>query len=117
MSKLINLQEEKVERAVVFCPIMKDTDKEFQFAEIERLCKSAHLEVVKIFYQDGKALTKSTFIGSGKVQEIAEFVKTNDIDVLVVDDKLTGSQLRNLGDIIDIKVIDRTMLILDIFLI
>ena len=90
MSKLINLQEEKVERAVVFCPIMKDTDKEFQFAEIERLCKSAHLEVVKIFYQDAKSLTKSTFIGSGKVQEIAEFVKTNDVDVLVVDDKLTG---------------------------
>ncbi len=115
MSKLINLQEEKVERAVVFCPILKDTDKEFQFAEIERLCKSAHLEVVKIFYQDGKALTKSTFIGSGKVQEIAEFVKTNDVDVLVVDDKLTGSQLKNLSDAVGVKVLDRILLIIDIF--
>lgn len=115
MSKLINLQEEKVERAIVFCPIMKDTDKEFQFAEIERLCISAHLDLVKIFYQDSKALIKSTFIGSGKVQEIADFVKLNNIDVLVVDEKLTGSQLKNLSDAIGVKVLDRILLIIDIF--
>ena len=104
-----------IEKAVVFCPIEKDTDKVFQFAEIKRLCNSANMEVLKIFSQDIKALNRRTIIGSGKVQEIKQFIKESDANVLVVDFKLTGSQLRNLSDELGVKVLDRILLIIDIF--
>ena len=115
MSKLYDTNEDIIEKAVVFCPIEKDTDKVFQFAEIKRLCNSANMEVLKIFSQDIKALNRRTIIGSGKVQEIKQFIKESDANVLVVDFKLTGSQLRNLSDELGVKVLDRILLIIDIF--
>ena len=115
MKKMHDLTREETEKAVVFCPIERDTDKDFQFAEIERLCVSANLEVEKIFYQDIKALNRRTIIGTGKLEEIKNFVKENEIDVLVVDFKLTGSQLKNLSDELGVKVLDRILLIIDIF--
>ncbi len=115
MKKMYDLTFEETEKAVVFCPIERDTDKDFQFAEIERLCNSAHLEVEKIFYQDIKALNRRTIIGTGKLEEIKNFVRENDIDVLVVDFKLTGSQLKNLSNELGVKVLDRILLIIDIF--
>ena len=115
MSKMYDTNEDIIEKAVVFCPIEKDTDKVFQFAEIKRLCNSANMEVLKIFSQDIKALNRRTIIGSGKVQEIKQFIKESDANVLVVDFKLTGSQLRNLSDELGVKVLDRILLIIDIF--
>ena len=115
MSKMYDTNKDIIEKAVVFCPIEKDTDKVFQFAEIKRLCNSANMEVLKIFSQDIKALNRRTIIGSGKVQEIKQFIKESDANVLVVDFKLTGSQLRNLSDELGVKVLDRILLIIDIF--
>ena len=115
MNKMYDTNEDIIEKAVVFCPIEKDTDKVFQFAEIKRLCNSANMEVLKIFSQDIKALNRRTIIGSGKVQEIKQFIKESDANVLVVDFKLTGSQLRNLSDELGVKVLDRILLIIDIF--
>lgn len=115
MTKMYENNKIETEKAVVFCPIENDKEKNFQFAEIERLCISANLEVKKIFHQDIKAFNRRTIMGEGKLQEIKEFVKLNDIDVLVVDFKLTGSQLRNLSDELNIKVLDRILLIIDIF--
>ena len=112
---MYDTNEDIIEKAVVFCPIEKDTDKVFQFAEIKRLCNSANMEVLKIFSQDIKALNRRTIIGSGKVQEIKQFIKESDVNVLVVDFKLTGSQLRNLSDELGVKVLDRILLIIDIF--
>ena len=115
MKKMYDLVDEGRENAVVFCPIERDTDKNFQFSEIERLCNSANLDVKKIFYQDIKALNRRTIIGTGKLEEIKNFVRDNDIDVLVVDFKLTGSQMKNLSDELNVKVLDRILLIIDIF--
>ena len=115
MSKIYEIKQNEIEKAVVFCPIERDTDKVFQFAEIKRLCLSANLEVLNIFSQDIKALNRRTIIGSGKVQEIKDFINQNEVDVLVVDYKLTGSQLRNLSDELGVKVLDRILLIIDIF--
>ncbi len=115
MSKIYEIKQNEIEKAVVFCPIERDTDKVFQFAEIKRLCSSANLEVLNIFSQDIKALNRRTIIGSGKVQEIKDFINQNEVDVLVVDYKLTGSQLRNLSDELGVKVLDRILLIIDIF--
>lgn len=115
MKKMYETVNEEIEKAVVFCPIDKGADKDFQFAEIRRLCESANLEVAEIFYQDIKALNRRTIIGTGKLEEIKGFVKENGIDVLVVDFKLTGSQLKNLSDELGVKVLDRILLIIDIF--
>ena len=115
MKKMYETLNEEIEKAVVFCPIDKGADKDFQFAEIRRLCESANLEVAEIFYQDIKALNRRTIIGTGKLEEIKGFVKENGIDVLVVDFKLTGSQLKNLSDELGVKVLDRILLIIDIF--
>lgn len=109
-----NIKNEK-EKVIVFCPIEKDKDKEYQFAEISRLCFSADMEVQKIFFQSLDAFNRRTIMGTGKLEEIKEYLKENPCDCLVVDYQLTGSQLRNLSDELQIKVLDRILLIIDIF--
>ncbi len=115
MKKSEETNENIVERAVVFCPIEKNEDKDCQFAEIERLCFSAGLEVVKIFSQGIDAFNRRTIMGKGKVEEIKLFLSENPCDTLVMDYQLTGSQLRNLSEELGVKVIDRILLIIDIF--
>lgn len=109
------IQEEEIEKAVVFCPIDDDREKDFQVAEICRLCVSAGMQVEKVFTQKTDAFNRRTIMGSGKVEEIKEFLKENPCDCLVVDFKMTGSQIRNLSDELQIKVLDRILLIIDIF--
>lgn len=115
MSKTYEVDKKEIEKAVVFCPIKDDRDKEYQFAEISRLCFSADLEVIKIFSQSVDAFNRRTVMGSGKVEEIKEFLRDNPCDLLVVDFQLTGSQMKNLSDELGVKVLDRIMLIIDIF--
>lgn len=115
MKKLHQTQETGLEKVVVFCPIQNDKDKQYQFAEISRLCFSAGMEVQKIFSQSIDAFNRRTVMGSGKVEEIKQYLSENPCDCLVVDFQLTGSQLRNLSEELDIKVLDRILLIIDIF--
>ncbi len=115
MKKVHEVQEEVVEKAIVFCPIAKEQDKEYQFVEIDRLCFSAGLKVEKIFSQSVDAFNRRTIMGSGKLQEIKEFLQHHPCDTLVVDFQLTGSQLRNLSEELGLKVLDRILLIIDIF--
>ena len=79
------------------------------------LVHSANADVIKIFKQNLNKINSKFFVGKGKVEEIAEFVKKNNIDTVIFDDELSPSQIRNLERIIDCKIIDRTNLILDIF--
>ena len=89
--------------------------------ELERLVDTAGGEVVARVIQNRSASNSKTYLGSGKVLEIAELVKNQKsedkegISLIVFDNELSPSQIRNLEDIIDVRVIDRTMLILDIF--
>lgn len=115
MSKLHQIQENLKEKAIIFCPIENDKEKDYQFAEISRLCFSANLEVCKIFSQNIDAFNRRTVMGTGKVEEIRSFLKENPCDCLIVDYQLTGSQLRNLSEELNIKVLDRILLIIDIF--
>ena len=115
MSKMHQILEEEIEKCVVFCPIENDKDKEYQIVEISRLCFSADLHVGKVFTQSMDAFNRRTIMGTGKLEEIRQFIKENDIDCIVVDFQLTGSQLRNLADELHVKVLDRILLIIDIF--
>lgn len=83
--------------------------------ELERLADTADIKVVGICYQSFKEKTKATYIGSGKVEELKNLVSELKPDMVIVDEMIKGFQLRNLSEAVGVDVIDRYMLILDIF--
>jgi GTP-binding protein HflX len=83
--------------------------------ELSFLVETDGLIPVKQFTQRLEKPDKSTFVGRGKVIELKKYVKENDIDVLVFDDELSPSQQRNLEKELERKIVDRTVLILEIF--
>lgn len=83
--------------------------------ELEFLTFTAGGEVIKRFYQKLEKPNPKTFLGTGKIEEISEFVKNNAVSTVIFDDELSPSQQKNLSKIIDCKILDRTNLILDIF--
>ncbi|MDO4618303.1 MAG: GTPase HflX [Clostridia bacterium] len=93
---------------------LSDTTDE-SMAELSELVKTAGGEVVCEVVQNKSDLESGTYMGEGKLLEIAEMIKTLEIDTVVFDDELSGIQTRNIADILGVKVIDRSMLILDIF--
>ena len=95
----------------------QDEDKLVEYMdELEFLALTAGAHVVKRFTQKLTQPDPKTFIGSGKAQEIRDYVKSNGIGTVIFDDELSPSQLKNLGkEMVDVKILDRTNLILDIF--
>ncbi len=83
--------------------------------ELEFLTFTAGGEVVKRFSQKMDKPNPKTFLGTGKMEEIAYYVKNNSISTVIFDDELSPSQQKNITKILDCKVLDRTNLILDIF--
>lgn len=83
--------------------------------ELAFLTTTAGGEVVKRFTQKLKRPNPKTFLGTGKIEEIAYYVKDNDISTVIFDDELSPSQQKNLDKALGVKVLDRTNLILDIF--
>ncbi|MFE3848312.1 GTPase HflX [Flavobacterium sp. LB3P45] len=84
--------------------------------ELEFLTFTAGGKVVKRFSQKMERPNPKTFVGTGKIEEIHQFVKENDISTLIFDDELSPSQQKNISKIIEeCKILDRTHLILDIF--
>ena len=108
----------KTESAVIIGVINKDQN-EFQVSEyldeLAFLADTAGAAVKKQFTQKLEFPNPRTFIGEGKLAEVAEFIKENDIDFVVFDDELSPSQLRNIERELNCKILDRTNLILDIF--
>ncbi len=88
---------------------------EYEIDELTNLCDSCFIEIVDKFTQMMTKINKTTYIGSGKLEEIKMYLDNNDIDIVVFDDELSPTQLRNIENALDIKIIDRSMLILDIF--
>ncbi len=107
-----------IETAVLVGLITPDQDenqaKEY-LEELEFLADTAGAVVKKHFLQRLDMPNHSTFVGSGKLDEIAEYIKANDVDTVIFDDDLTPSQLRNIEKALECKILDRTFLILDIF--
>ena len=94
----------------------QDEDKLNEYLdELEFLTTTAGGEVVKRFSQKLERPNPKTFLGTGKIEEIAYYVKDNDVSTVIFDDELTPSQQKNLNRELGVKVLDRTNLILDIF--
>jgi GTP-binding protein HflX len=83
--------------------------------ELEFLAETAGANSVKWFIQKLDKPNPKTYIGSGKLEEIKEFIKENEIKLVIFDDELTPSQLRNVERELECRILDRTNLILDIF--
>ncbi len=83
--------------------------------ELKELSSTAGAEVAGMVIQNRKQIHPGTYVGKGKLEEIKEIIADKDIDTVVCDDELSPAQLCNLNDYLDVKVIDRTIMILDIF--
>lgn len=103
------------QKAVLAAVDTGEFDLETSLAELRELAASDNLTVVGIVTQKLASPSPATFMGSGRLQEVKEFVQNSGANLIVFDHELSPAQLRNVEDICDCKVIDRTMLILDIF--
>jgi GTP-binding protein HflX len=109
---------EKQERVVlvgVITPNETEAEEKEYLEELKFLVATAGGETVKNFTQKLQRPERSTFVGTGKLDEIKEFVTAEEIDIVVFDDELTPSQLRNIERELQVKILDRSNLILDIF--
>lgn len=103
------------ERALLVALELDGEDSRPLLDELAELAKTAGAEVVATMTQKRDAPNTATYIGSGRLQEIKEFCQHNEVELIIVDGELTPTQQRNLEKETDIRVIDRTLLILDIF--
>lgn len=96
-------------------PGQKNGEAEDYLNELSFLTETAGAETVARFVQKLNFPDPGTFVGSGKIEEIASFVSENNIDIAIFDDELSPSQLRNIEKCLKCRILDRTNLILDIF--
>ncbi len=106
---------EKIQRALLVGIDTGEYDAESSMKELYELVESAGAEPVASMMQKRDKPDGATCIGSGRLEEIKEFCRNNEIDFIVFDTELTPTQIRNIETETDVRTIDRTMLILDIF--
>ena len=116
--KIHQVEDHRIERAVLVGLVTKKQSeqqlKEY-LDELEFLAETAGAQTEEKFWQKLDHPEKRTYVGSGKLAEIKTFVKAYDIDMVIFDDEITPSQQRNIEKELKCKVLDRSMLILDIF--
>ena len=103
------------EKALLVSVDTGDFDAEVSIDELGELADTAGALVVGKVIQKREAPEKATFVGVGKLAEIIAFCQNEEVDIIIVDSELSPSQQRNLEKLTNVRVIDRTMLILDIF--
>ncbi|MDZ7848290.1 MAG: GTPase HflX [Owenweeksia sp.] len=112
------IDQDKREQAVLI-GVINPTQPEEKLAEyldeLEFLADTAGATTIKRFTQKLNNPNPKTLLGSGKISEIASFIKENKADLAIFDDELSPSQFKNIENFLDCKVMDRTNLILDIF--
>ncbi|MBF5026930.1 GTPase HflX [Planobacterium oryzisoli] len=115
---MLEKKEHNYEKAVLVGLVTKEQSEEKlqeYMDELEFLAFTAGAQVHQRFTQKMSQPDSKTFVGSGKAQEIREYVHANEIGTVIFDDELSPSQLKNLERELEVKIIDRTNLILDIF--
>jgi len=115
---MLEIKPAELEKVVLVGVILPKQDKKIVFDHLEELkllCRTAGGEVVKVFIQDLKNPNPAYLIGKGKAEEIAQFVQENNISAIIFDEELTPTQIRNLENLTNCKVLDRAAIILDIF--
>lgn len=103
------------EKCLIVAININNSEEENDLDELEDLVAACEAEVVGTVTQNRRSKDANLYIGLGKLEEIKVYAEELEADTIIFNDELTGSQIRNIEDIVEIKVIDRTTLILDIF--
>ena len=110
------IQTSEIKEKFILVGVETGKDRmEESLTELEELLETAGGEAVGRVIQNLESINKATYVGKGKVEEIRELAEELGADGIVCDDELSPAQLSNLKDELDIKVLDRTLVILDIF--
>lgn len=118
MGKFQVQKVDQAERAVLVGLVTRDQTEEQlheYLDELEFLAQTAGAETQRKFWQKVDRPDQRTYVGKGKLEEIKNYIEEEDIDMLIFDDEISPAQQRNLEKAVKIKVLDRSMLILDIF--
>lgn len=109
------VNEQRPERALLLSVDTGEFDAEVSMYELGELAKTAGALVCGVMIQKRPVIEGATYLGSGRLAEAAQFCSDNEIDLVIVDGELSPVQVRNIENITDTRVVDRTTLILDIF--
>lgn len=115
---MYNTIEEQIEKTILVGLITPQQDEQKcreYLDELAFLAETAGAVPVKRFVQRLDSPNPRTIVGTGKLQEIRDYIEDNDISLVIFDDDLTAKQLKNLDDVLKVKILDRTSLILNIF--
>lgn len=115
MIEQINLNYEKVVLVGIINQQQTEEKSKEYLDELEFLTYTAGGEVLKRFTQKLDVPNPKTFIGTGKMEEVQQYVEENEVGTVIFDDELTPAQQKNIEHILKVKILDRTGLILDIF--
>jgi GTP-binding protein HflX len=115
MTENINTELQKAVLIGIIKPDINEAELQTSLDELERLCETAGVFAEARLLQSRSKPDPATYIGAGKLEEVKSVIEVNGINLAVIDDELSPSQIRNIEDKLDIEVIDRTMLILEIF--
>lgn len=107
--------KQEPEKAVLIAVDTGEYDCDISLDELEELAETAGAEVVGRMSQKRDKPDSGTFLGSGRLEELGDFCRNNEVDLVIADSELAPAQLRNIEKATDVRVIDRTTLILDIF--
>ena len=113
--KARQLTEERERALLVGVDTGEEEDFDYSIEELKSLAEACDMEVVGICTQRMERVNKAHYIGTGKIDEVKEFAELQEADIIIFDNSLTPSQLRNLQKLLEKPVMDRTALILDIF--
>lgn len=115
MAETFKVEELEEKVVLVGVSAQDGDDAEDSLLELAELVKTAGATVVGTLIQRREGIHPGTYVGTGKVEEIADLVEETGATGIVCDDELTPAQIRNLGQLLDTKIMDRTLIILDIF--
>ena len=103
------------ERAYILAIDYEQTDLRESLVELAELCRTAGAEIAGEMIQRRRSADPASYIGKGKMEELAAAAREAEADLIVIDEELTPTQQRNLSKSLEMRVVDRTQLILDIF--
>lgn len=112
---LVDAVEERCVLVGIVMSEITETQANEYIDELAFLAETAGAITAKKFLQKLPVPNSKTYVGSGKLEEIKEYIQSNEIDLVIFDDELSPSQQRNIERVLEVKVLDRNNLILDIF--
>lgn len=115
MKDFIEVEKQQEKVILVGISMQEGDDAEDSLAELSELADTAGAQTVGMLIQKREGVHPGTYVGKGKVEEIKELIWETGATGIVCDDELSPAQLKNLSELLDVKIMDRTLLILDIF--